>query len=569
MRTLLGYLGHHVLEACDGAQALQVVRSGRPDLVITDIFMPTMDGVEFVQRLQAEPGLDQIPVIFYSATYRVPEAQRLGKLCGVRYVIPKPSDPALILQTVNQALGVTAALPAARRDRPAPAGSKEADPLQSAALQLATFVDLGVHVAAQSDSARLLKTFCRAADNILNCRRTLVTIHTAGGQKTYCSDDQTGLSQAELQAITAIGERAAAQGRTFRINRAENPEHGAAPEGLPTLLVAPFATPSRTFGWLCLCEKLEGRPFSESDEQLSLALSTQGALAYGNIILIEELREGKQKLEERVKERTNELNQTVDVLQAEIKLRLKAEAELRAANAQLATRADQLRSLTGELTMAEQRERKRVSMILHDGLQQHLAIAKLQLGGVAAQLCSKVLRNTLEEIEKLLAESIQISRSLTVELSPPLLHEGGLAAGLAWLTRWMRDKHGLQVELSIEKFSEPPEDMKTLVFQAVRELLFNVLKHAKVSCAKVSLRELNGILKIVVSDEGTGFDTCQLEHVGENGYGFGLFSIRERISLIGGSFKIDSTPGKGGIFTLTVPNNSQASDISTALSANS
>src|SRR5687767_4051654 len=102
--TLLGYSGHQLSEAADGAEALEKVRTERPDLVITDLLMPTMDGFQLVQQMRAEPDIAQTPVIFYTATYRVEEAKSLADACGVSVVIPKPSEPSLIVDTVNAVL---------------------------------------------------------------------------------------------------------------------------------------------------------------------------------------------------------------------------------------------------------------------------------------------------------------------------------------------------------------------------------------------------------------------------------------------------------------------------------
>jgi PAS domain S-box-containing protein len=267
----------------------------------------------------------------------------------------------------------------------------------------------------------------------------------------------------------------------------------------------------------------------------------------------EELRELNLSLEQRVTERTSELAHTVEALQEEIEQRLRIENELKLANEQLTQHADQLRRLAGELTAVEQAERKRLSRILHDGLQQHLVSAKLQLGGLAEQIENEDLKQTAEEIEKILGEGVSMSRSLSADLCPPILHEGGLSEGLEWLVRWMREKHRFSVDLSLETVPELREDVKILVFESVRELLFNALKHAQISRAQVRL-ELVGEreMRVTVSDEGAGFDTCRLLPAGDGG-GFGLFSIRERIGLLGGRVEIDSAPGRGSRVALTVP----------------
>ena len=226
------------------------------------------------------------------------------------------------------------------------------------------------------------------------------------------------------------------------------------------------------------------------------------------------LRSVNEELEQKVRERTADLMQAVDHLRMEVAQRRQMESELKATNEQLNTRAAQLRALSGELTMVEQCERRRLSRVLHDGLQQYLAAAKLRLGCLAEQGDSKI-RQAASEIEGMLAESIRMSRSLSAELSPPVLHEQGLAAGLKWLSRWMRDKHNFSVELVIEKEIEPVEDIKILLFESVRELLFNAVKHAGTAGASVHLQAMDGKgIRLTVSDEGKGFDIHQIKAAG-------------------------------------------------------
>lgn len=226
-----------------------------------------------------------------------------------------------------------------------------------------------------------------------------------------------------------------------------------------------------------------------------------------------------------------------------------------AANQELEARTNQLRRLAGELTMTEQRERRRLAKILHDGLQQYLVAAKLQAGELLGKAADTELRQAVGEIEHLLGESILVSRSLVAEITPPVLHEGGLSAGLEWLSRWMFDKYQLKVELLIkDDASALSEDVKVFLFEALRELLLNVVKHAGTYFAQVRLdQNERKQLRVVVSDRGRGFDGDEKLFAGTYTGGFGLFSIRERISLIGGSFETASAPGKGASFTLTVP----------------
>ncbi|MGE5255349.1 MAG: response regulator [Hyphomicrobiales bacterium] len=244
-------------------------------------------------------------------------------------------------------------------------------------------------------------------------------------------------------------------------------------------------------------------------------------------------------------------SQAKGLLENEVKERT---AKLLAANRELEAQTNKLRLLAGELTLAEQRERKQLSKILHDGLQQHLVAAKMQVGGLIEEATDAGWKQAASGVESLLKESLRISRTLAAELSPPILHEAGLLAGLEWLSRWMHDKHGLKVELAMQMDAPAlTEQAKVLLFESVRELLLNVVKHAGTHFAKVQLDRQGNQLRITVSDDGKGFNLSGEPIAEMSGGGFGLFSIRERITLIGGRFEADSSPGKGARFTLTAP----------------
>jgi signal transduction histidine kinase/ActR/RegA family two-component response regulator len=261
---------------------------------------------------------------------------------------------------------------------------------------------------------------------------------------------------------------------------------------------------------------------------------------------ITERKQAHDQLEQRVQERTVELSQTVQQLQDEIARCTLAEKILR-------ERTDLLRELASELTMAEQRQRQQMAELLHDGLQQLLAGAKFRLG-ILESAQEPEVRDTAVEVDALLSEAMETSRSLTADLSPPILHEGGLVAALEWLARRMQDKHGLAVDIRASDAVETTaQDVTILLFQAVRELLFNAVKHAKVKSARVEVSRQDGMVRLVVTDEGVGFDPAQLRAKGGRGGGFGLLSISERLDLLGGRMEVDSVPGRGSRFTLVAP----------------
>jgi len=241
--------------------------------------------------------------------------------------------------------------------------------------------------------------------------------------------------------------------------------------------------------------------------------------------LEEQLRELNENLEQRVAERT-------------------AIAE---------RRTRQLQAMSAELAQTEERERRRLAEFLHDHLQQLLYAARLGVFRVRRYDVSGDVDRGLKHIDELLNQSISASRSLTSELSPPALYDSGLAVALRWLARQMEEKHGLRVVLDAPDEIDPiDENTRVFLFQAVRELLFNVVKHAQVDEAQVTVVNDKGHIRIRVVDEGAGFTPAQLDDHDDSITGFGLLSLRERVEVIGGRLEITSAPGGGSVLELEV-----------------
>ena len=157
------------------------------------------------------------------------------------------------------------------------------------------------------------------------------------------------------------------------------------------------------------------------------------------------------------------------------------------------------------------------------------------------------LLETIERVDELLSQSIAQSRSLTVQLSPPALYEAGLAAALEWLGRHIHETCRLVVDVEADpKVEAGSEDLRILLFEATRELLFNVVKHARTGNARVTMAACDASeLQIVVSDDGAGFNPAEPKRGTAMATGFGLFSIRERLELLGGRMTVDATLGRG------------------------
>ena len=212
-------------------------------------------------------------------------------------------------------------------------------------------------------------------------------------------------------------------------------------------------------------------------------------------------------------------------------------------------RARQLQKLTLELSEAEDRERKRLAEILHDDLQQMLGAAKFHVGLlVNHDKHGEDVQKMAQQVKDMLAQAIDKSRSLSQELSPPVLGQSDLCETFEWLAEHIRTTHGLTVNVEVcDPVEVQSEPLKAFLFKAAQELLFNVIKHARVKEARLRLRRRRGYIYLSVADQGQGFDPQSL---GKNG--FGLLSIQERVALLGGHMKIRSSPGRGSIFLIKI-----------------
>ncbi|MEJ2110253.1 MAG: PAS domain-containing protein [Acidobacteriota bacterium] len=235
-----------------------------------------------------------------------------------------------------------------------------------------------------------------------------------------------------------------------------------------------------------------------------------------------------------------------------IKLKNNLEKLVEERNRELARQTTRLQMLTLQLTNAEQRERRRLANILHDNLQQLLVAGKLQLGIAGDPSDRQDQASAIKKAEDLIDESLETTRQLAVELSPPVLYNSGLFAALKWLGERFEKQGGFQVEVTTEISDKRlEENCRILVFECVRELLLNAVKHSGTNKAAVKiLADGDAGIRIVVQDRGVGFNV-QSEEQGSSH--FGLFHVRQRIESIGGCLDILSEPGKGTSVILICP----------------
>jgi PAS domain S-box-containing protein len=223
--------------------------------------------------------------------------------------------------------------------------------------------------------------------------------------------------------------------------------------------------------------------------------------------------------------------------------------------AEVGRQAEQLRALASQLTRTEQQERTRLAGVLHDHIQQLIVAAQMQVNRTGRAGDAASVQAARESAAEVLQQALEASRSLTVELCPPVLHESGLVPALHWLAGRMLSQQGLRVRVEAAADAEPAGDeLRFLCFECARELLRNVAKHAGVAEAEVALlRSALGDIHLCVSDAGCGFEPAHLREQQPEEMSFGLFSIQERLKHIGGWMTLASVPGQGTQVTLVLP----------------
>ncbi len=212
-----------------------------------------------------------------------------------------------------------------------------------------------------------------------------------------------------------------------------------------------------------------------------------------------------------------------------------------------------LRSMSMELTLAEEKERRRLAELLHDNLGQNLALTKIRLSALEKNAETSGCQNALADIKTFLNEAIGVTRSLTTETSPLALYNLTFSAALKWLAESILRDNSIEIELiSNGQEVQLPEAAKVLLFKTVRELLVNIVKHAQASYVKIELKIVDDILSLSITDNGIGLQTTAANGKKQQD-GFGLLNIRERLTYLGGNFEISSPQNQGTTSQLQIP----------------
>lgn len=210
--------------------------------------------------------------------------------------------------------------------------------------------------------------------------------------------------------------------------------------------------------------------------------------------------------------------------------------------------------MASELSLAEARERREIASDLHDHIGQALAFVSQKLSLLRGNAVFSGMQAEFTEALSILNQTIKYTRDLTVQISPPVLYELGLPAAVEWLAERETERHGLSVSCTqIGTARTVTDDISVFVFKAVQELLTNAIKHTQAGQINIKTAWGNDHIEVTVSDNGQGFMPDAIDSQLSDNNCFGLFSIRERLSYIGGELDIESIINQGTTVTLSVP----------------
>ena len=207
------------------------------------------------------------------------------------------------------------------------------------------------------------------------------------------------------------------------------------------------------------------------------------------------------------------------------------------------------------LILAEEKQRKDVADQLHEELGQELAMSRMILSMLLSKKENSHASKDLKKARDYIQGAIAKTRTMTNDLSPPVLHELGLFDALVWLAEKIELENNIPVELEMSRADAPvSKDNSILMFRAAQELFFNMVKHARTTQAALRYAQSDNMVTVSVEDNGIGFDPSSIKNVGDPGdNGYGLYSIRDRVRFAGGWFTLESSPGNGCKATITLP----------------
>lgn len=582
LATLLGYYQHTVVEAIDGVEALERVREQQPDLIITDLLMPNMDGEELTRRLRADPATERLPVIFYTATYRAREARQVADRVGVRQVLAKPSEPAAIMAAIVAELGlappelsplatsndglfanpgdlfecdIAEKSPGAISEKYQLGGifqgvanvqenetqsrvalnnpSEALQEMQSLSLRLSCIVELGLSLATERSPETMIELFCRAVQDILSTRYAGIIVLGTDGQ-SLGRFAARGVNDATRAALAIDISNCPAALRTLKSQHNLCTVVDADVHGLPSLhppvknfLACNLAAHGEVIGWMYVADRLGNESFSGDDRRIAAALGAQFAIAWENLAMYGEL-------DRRVAERTAQLQAAglakdlfLSSMSHELRTPLNAilgfAQLLEASNVNVAQRSENIRQI------------QKAGWHLLELVNEVLDLGKIETGAIRLSMESVELHEVIAEILQLI-DPVAMKHRITV-------------------TTEMRSTRPIHVLAD-----------RTRLRQVLLNLLTNAVKY---NCAKGSVTlSICGAdadpgaanIRLKITDTGAGLTLAQQAHLFEafnrlgrenediEGTGIGLIITRRLVEAMGGKIGVVSTPGQGSTF---------------------
>ena len=531
LATILRTRGHEIVEASDGKEALDALTQISPDLVVSDILMPRLDGYEFVRRMREIPELAATPVIFYTATYHEREARALAHRCGATDVLTKPSPPNLILATVDAALDSSRRAPSLPLDRPefdrehlhlvGSVFTVRTDRLEAEKERMAAVLEVAAELAGDRDPFTMLNTLCSRMRHLTLAQHAVIgllspdgtpreMLYTSGFDETVESALKPPSADSALLTVV-VGAR-----QPVRTTKSWRSTGGAGSSGRPSDRVFVAECSDRLMRTKCMDGSVSGTSWVWTNSTTltnvwPCRLAVHAGVAYENALLLD-------GLHHRVAAVERELHEAPSRVREE--------------------------------------ERIQLSRTLHDRMGQALAALKMDLHWLAAQLSSLIeparsdMANRVESILCLLDEVIESVRSVASELRPPVLADLGLVAAIERQAEDFERRSGIRCRVD-SRLSQVDVDPSraAAIYMIIQEALTNVLQHAHATRATVTVRRSRQTLKVAVADNGRGISDRDLASAGS----LGLIGMRERTVLLRGTFEARRRQPRGTIVTFTVP----------------
>ncbi|MBX3622014.1 MAG: response regulator [Rhizobacter sp.] len=571
--TLLGYAGHRVSEAADGAEALAQVRAERPDLVICDILMPTMDGYEFVRQLRADTAIAATEVVFCTATFMENEARRLAASCGVTRVLFKPCEPQDILAVVDAALGRSGPTVEAAAEEATPMADfdrehlrlvtdklvLQSDALRHANERLSALTELNLRLASERDPYVLLDQVCRGARDLIGARSAILGVKHKNGHETvhYAT---WGLSPEVARRVESHDLHVGVLGQVLHeraprrfLNPSGDPQRLGFPAGYPPLvsgLVAPVVSLHNAYGWIFLIDKLGAESFSDDDEHLLAIHAAQAGRIYENGSLYQAMKHNAERL------------------QVEIQERERAWRELQLANETLEQRVESRTAQLREMINGLESFNRTVSHDLRGplgGIAGASRLAADYLAGGKPEEAARVLAlivRSAETTEKLVSALLALARASEAEVKRQHVDTQALVREVVDSLSPVAADPSTPAPAPVTVGALPAVDADpTLLRQVFVNLIVNAMKFARgAGEPQVLVGAMQEPARTVffVQDNGVGFSPEQGRRLFQpfqrahgaafEGFGLGLSIVKRIVERHGGSIWAEGATGRGATF---------------------